>query len=199
MNLSVFKQIYFLLLLTSNYSNAQTELKFNAVTALVLVPNIGIEVGLSNHLSFQLDATASFWDYIDGAPLQMTQIFPEFRYYPKATMNGFYIGGHAGYGMFTLAKSGFPQFVEKGSYTKDNQMSGRNTYYGITLGYKKYFDQRWGYEIFIGGGTSQANYRGYSYTDKIRQDIPFDETRNFNKSGEWLPYRGGLMIIYRMK
>ncbi|MDP3352964.1 MAG: DUF3575 domain-containing protein [Flavobacteriaceae bacterium] len=138
MNLSFVKKKYLLslLLLISVYLNAQTELKFNTVTALILVPNIGIEVGLSNHISFQLDATASFWDSFDGAPLQITQIFPEFRYYPKTTMKGFYIGAHAGYGRFTLSKSRFPQFIQQAHYTKENQMSGRNTDYGITLGYK---------------------------------------------------------------
>lgn len=184
--------------LTSFFSNSQTELKFNAATALILVPNIGIEVGLTNHVSFQLDATASFWDSIDGGPLHMTQIFPEFRYYLKENIDGFFIGAHLGYGMFTLTKSRFPEFIEKGNYTDDNQMSGRNTYYGISLGYKKHFNQNWGYELFIGGGSSQANYRGYSYIDKTRVDIPFEEERNFNKSGEWLPYRGGIMLIYRM-
>ncbi len=197
--ININKNICLFIFMISFYAHSQTELKFNTVTALILVPNIGIEVGLTNHFSFQLDVTASFWDSFDGAPLQMTQIFPEFRYYPKGNMNGFYAGGHAGFGMFTLTKSRFPQFIEKGNYTKDEQMSGRNTYYGITLGYKKQMNHKWGYEIFLGGGTSQANYRGYSYINKTRYDIPFDEVRNFNKSGEWLPYRGGIMIFYRMK
>lgn len=200
MNLFIYFKKYILLfsILLSHYSFSQTELKFNSVTALILVPNIGIEVGLSNHLSFQLDATASFWDSFDGAPLQITQIFPEFRYYPKINLEGVFIGGHVGFGMFTLTKNRFPKFIEKSNYTDDEQMSGRNTYYGITLGYKKHINQKWGYEIFLGGGTSQANYRGYSYINKTRYDIPIDETRNFNKSGEWLPYRGGIMVIYKM-
>lgn len=191
---------HFLLLVLLFYSitNAQTFVKFNAATAVILIPNVGIEVGLSNHYSFQLDALASFWDSFNGAPLQINQIFPEIRYYHQENLQGIFIGGHIGYGMFTLTKSSFPQFIEKGNYTKDNQMSGRNTYYGITLGYKKQLNQRWGYEIFIGGGTSQANYRGYSYVNGIRQDIPIDETRNFNKSGEWMPYRGGIMLIYKL-
>lgn len=194
-----FKKYFFLFfLLLSFFSYSQTELKFNTVTALILVPNIGIEVGFTNHLSFQLDATASFWDSFNGAPLQMVQVFPEFRYYPKENLKGLFIGGHVGFGMFTLTKNRFPEFVEKGNYTNDQQMSGRNTYYGITLGYKKFINQKFGYEVFIGGGTSQANYRGYSYINRTRYDVPIGETRNFNKSGEWLPYRGGVMLLYRI-
>lgn len=177
---------------------SQTELKFNSMTALVLIPNIGIEVGLVEKLSFQLDVTSSFWDSFDGAPLQFVQIFPEFRYYSTSEMKGFFVGGHVGFGMFTLAKNTFPAFIEKANYSQDLHQSGRNTYYGVTIGYKKYFKQKWAYEIFIGGGSSQANYRGYSFSEKIRYDIPFEDDRNFNKSGEWLPYRGGVMLIYRI-
>ena len=37
---------------------AQTELKFNLATSLVLVPNIGIEVPLNETIGYQLDTTA---------------------------------------------------------------------------------------------------------------------------------------------
>lgn len=188
--------LYFLFSACSIFS--QTEFKFNSVSALVLIPNVGVEVGLSDQLSVQLDFSASFWDSFDGVPLQFVQIYPEVRYYPKSILDGFFVGGHVGFGMFTLAKNTFPAFIEKSDYPDDLYQSGRNTYYGLTVGYKKYFKQKWAYEVFVGGGTSQANYRGYSFSEKIRYDIPLDQDRNFNKSGEWLPYRGGVMLIYRI-
>ena len=64
-------------------SSAQSELKFNLATSLVLVPNIGIEIEINKKIDYQLDTSASFWDSIDGSPYQFVQIFNELRYYPK--------------------------------------------------------------------------------------------------------------------
>ena len=180
-----------LLLLSLWYQKiqAQTELKFNAASALILIPNVGIEVPISNRFSFQLDVSGSFWDSFDGKPLQFTQAFGEVRYYGKDGIEGFFFGGNVGFGMFNLTKYG---------YDADTYQSGRNYYIGASIGYKKSLSDRWALELFVGGGTSQATYRAYSQETRMRVDIPLDEDRNFNKSGEWIPYRGGLMLVYRL-
>ncbi len=169
--------------------HAQTELKFNAASALILIPNVGIEVPISNRFSFQLDLSGSFWDSFDGKPLQFTQAFGEVRYYGKDRIEGFFFGGNVGFGMFNLTKYG---------YDSDTYQSGRNYYIGASIGYKKSLSDRLALELFLGGGTSQATYRAYSQETRMRVDIPLDEDRNFNKSGEWIPYRGGLMLVYRL-
>jgi len=69
------------LLFLLNFSNSQTELKFNLASALILTPNIGIEVQLSEKIGYQLDTSATFFDNVEGSPFQTTQIFNEFRYY----------------------------------------------------------------------------------------------------------------------
>ena len=71
------------LVLLSISLNGQTELKFNLASAPFLVPNIGIEIQISNRLGYQLDTSASFYDNIEGSPFHMTQIFNELRFYPK--------------------------------------------------------------------------------------------------------------------
>ena len=84
-------------------SFGQTELKFNLATAPLLVPNIGIEVKLSEKLGYQLDTSASFYNDIEGSPFHMTQIFNEFRFYPnKNQKRNFFIGAHVGYGMYNI-------------------------------------------------------------------------------------------------
>lgn len=52
--------VFLLLLLSFNVLHSQTYLKINGVTAFALIPNIGIETTLKNHLSFQADVSASF-------------------------------------------------------------------------------------------------------------------------------------------
>ena len=75
------------LLLFSITLNSQTELKFNLASAPFLVPNIGIEVQISERFGYQLDTSASFYNNIEGSPFHMTQIFNELRFYPKNKNN----------------------------------------------------------------------------------------------------------------
>ena len=73
----MFKYFQIFIVLFTLSLNGQTELKFNLASAPLLVPNIGIEVQLSERLGYQLDTSASFYDTIEGSPFHMTQIFNE--------------------------------------------------------------------------------------------------------------------------
>ena len=193
--------ILFLLIL--NLGAAQTELKFNLASALILTPNIGIEVQLSEKFGYQLDTSATFFDNVEGSPFQTTQIFNELRYYPKLkegkNERSFFIGPHIGYGMFTLR---IPKFItsivdtelkEEGSY-----QSGRNAYYGITIGKKiPLKNKNFNLEIFIGGGSSQSNYKYYNKKGNRVYENP-DLEKDFNQSGEELVYKGGVMLTYKL-
>ena len=205
------KSLFILLMLFSVILNAQTdslfnskvEVKFNLVSALLLIPNIGIEVKLSEKFGYQLDTSASFMDNIEGSPFHSTQIFNELRYYPKLkeekNARSFFIGPHIGYGMFTLR---IPKFItslvdtelkEEGSY-----QSGRNAYYGVAIGKKiPLKSKKLNLEIFIGGGTSQSNYKYYNKFGNRIYENP-DIEKDFNQSGEELIYRGGLMLTYKL-
>ena len=200
-NCSMFKYLFGFLFLISLTLNSQTELKFNLASALVLVPNVGIEVQLSDRFGYQLDTSASFYDNIEGSPFHMTQIFNELRFYPKTKKNNrsFFIGAHVGYGMYNLR---LPEWItsivdtdykEEGSY-----QYGRNAYYGITIGKKiPLKNEKFNIEIFIGGGSSQSNYKYYN-KDEERIFAITNYKRKFNKSGEELPYRGGIMLTYKL-
>ena len=192
-----------IILIISSVLNAQTELKVNLASALLLVPNIGIEVQLSETLGYQLDTSASFYDNVEGSPFHTVQIFNELRYYPKLkegkNVRSFFIGPHVGYGMFTLK---IPKFItsivdtelkEEGSY-----QSGRNAYYGITIGKKiPLKNKKLGLELFIGGGSSQSNYKYYNKLGNRIYENP-DIEKDFNQSGEELIYKGGVMLIYKL-
>jgi len=192
-----------LFLLIFTFGAAQTELKFNLASALILTPNIGIEVQLSEKFGYQLDTSATFFDNVEGSPFQTTQIFNELRYYPKLkegkNERSFFIGPHIGYGMFTLR---IPKFItsivdtelkEEGSY-----QSGRNAYYGITIGKKiPLKNKNFNLEIFIGGGSSQSNYKYYNKKGNRVYENP-DLEKDFNQSGEELVYKGGVMLTYKL-
>ncbi len=197
------KWVISIFMVLSSVLNAQTELKVNLASALLLVPNIGIEVKLSETLGYQLDTSASFYDNVEGSPFHTIQIFNELRYYPKLkegkNVRSFFIGPHVGYGMFTLK---IPKFItsivdtelkEEGSY-----QSGRNAYYGITIGKKiPLKNKKLGLELFIGGGSSQSNYKYYNKLGNRIYENP-DIEKDFNQSGEELIYKGGVMLTYKL-
>ena len=183
--------------------NNKVEIKFNIPAALAMIPNIGIEVRLSDKFGYQLDTSAVSYDSMEGSPFHTTQIFNEIRYYPKLkngqNQRSFFIGSHWGYGMFSLR---IPKFIttiidtelkEEGSY-----QSGRNTYYGISIGKKiPLKSKKFSLELFVGGGSSQSYYKYYNKNDNRVYENP-DIKRNFNNSGEELIYRGGVMLTYKL-
>lgn len=183
------KKIIFISLtvLLFSSSHSQTNLKVNGLTAFVLIPNIAIETTLKNHWTFQADVSASFWKSINGGPLQFIILTPELRYHINSNNQGFYFGGHIAGGKFKL---------QKWSYTETQYyQKGYNYMMGVTIGYQKKISTNFLIDIFAGGGNQQAFYKGYSFYTGER----VEKAHDYNKSGEWLPYRGGIMICYQFK
>ena len=205
------KSIFLLFILFSGNLNAQNkslfnskaEVKFNLASALLLIPNIGIEIQLSKKLGYQLDTSASFYDNIEGSPFHTVQIFNEFRFYPKLNEGknprSFFIGPHVGYGMFSLRVPKFiTLLIDTELKTEGSYQSGRNAYYGITIGKKIPLKKdKLNVEIFIGGGTSQSNYRYYNKLGNRIYGNP-EIKEDFNQSGEELIYRGGVMLTFKI-
>ena len=165
-------------------TNSQTSIKGNALTALLGVPNFGVEFNLSDKTTFQIDAAASFWT-IDGVPYKFLLLFPEFRYYTKQSRLGFFIGAHIGGGKYKLQKWNH----------KNDYQDGYSVFYGLTMGYQFLLSNTWNLEVFLGGGNQQGYYKAYSLETGERTDLG---AKNYNKSGEFLPYRGGLMLVYKL-
>lgn len=182
------KILFYSFFLFSLYSNSQTYIKGNALTALVLVPNVGIETSIGKKSTLQFDVLGSFWKSINGVPRQIYTFTPEYRYHFQEKNNGFYVGGHIGVSIFNMQK-----------YTKaykgtDYYEKGFGYFMGATVGFEKKINNRLMLDCFLGGGNHQAFYKGYSITTGER----LDKAVHYNKSGEWIPYRGGFMVSYRI-
>jgi len=180
------KHLFILFLFLCKISYSQTSVKFNGLSALVLIPNIGIETPLSNKFTLQVDVAASFWKSVNGGPFQFVTLTPELRYHFKENSNGFYIGTHLGGSIFK---------VQKWNYSDtDHYQKGINYFVGGTIGYQLEITQKIGLDVFLGGGTQQAFYKGYDESTNTR----YETAKDYNKSGEWIPYRGGIMICYKI-
>lgn len=181
------KLIYCTLLLISTFAQAQTYLKANAITTLLTVPNVGIETSIGKKSTFQFDITASMWKSINGNPAQFYMFVPEYRYHFKEKFNGFYAGVHVGGTVYNFQKWNY--------WKTDNYEKGVGYMAGATIGYQKKIKERFVMDFFLGGGNHQGFYKGYLVSTGER----VDEAKKYNKSGEWLPYRGGIMLSYRLK
>jgi hypothetical protein len=177
-----------ILLLVSICSQSQTYIKGNAVTALILVPNFGVETSIGKKLTFQADIMASFWESIGGLnPMKFYSLTTEVRYHFQEIYRGFYFGVNAGGDRFQIQKWGY--------FGSNLYQDGFGYKFGATIGYEKKINDRFMLDFFVGGGWHQGFYHGY-YNDGTPGR--YDGAENWNKSGEWLPYRGGVMISYRL-
>ncbi|MFB9080902.1 DUF3575 domain-containing protein [Flavobacterium procerum] len=170
------------------HAQSQTYVKFNGITALVAVPNIGIETSIGEKTTFSFDVMASFWESFNGNhPMKFITVTPEVRYHFKEKYNGFYAGGHIGADKYELQKWNY--------WNSNHYEDGFGYRIGATIGYNLKVSDKWLLDFFVGGGWHQGFYHG-----KYNDGTPgrYEKTVNWNKSGEWLPYRGGIMLSYKL-
>jgi hypothetical protein len=180
------KLLILIVLLISVQSQSQTYVKVNALTTLLAVPNIGIETSIGKKTTFQVDILASFWNSINGLPNKFVTVIPEFRYHFNEKFNGFYTGVHIGGSLFKVSKGVHRQLRE--------YEEGCGYMIGATIGYQRKINNKFLLDFFLGGGSHQGFYKGYNIDSGER----YDGAKDYNKSGEWIPYRGGIMVSYRI-
>ncbi|MBZ4041196.1 DUF3575 domain-containing protein [Flavobacterium hibisci] len=182
------KKTLILLFIISINAHSQTYIKFNAFSVLALVPNLGVETSIGKKTTFSFDVMASFWESFDGKkPMKFVTYTPEIRYNFKEKYNGFYTGAHVGFDNYELQKWGY---WDTNTYEK-----GIGYRIGATIGYNKKLNDKFLLDIFIRGGWHQGFYKGY-YNDGTPGR--YENVKNWNKSSEYLPYGGGIMISYKL-
>ena len=180
------KYIFLLLLLHGVLVQSQTYVKVNAITTLLTIPQVGVETGIGEKSTFQFDVTASFWKSVNGKPMEFYIFIPEYRYHFKEKYNGFYVGAHVGLTLFNFQKW---NYLNSNLYEK-----GYGYVMGATVGYQQKINDKFLLDLFLGGGNSQGYYKGYY----IGTDTRYESAEGYNKSGEWLPYRVGVMVSYKL-
>ena len=115
------------------------------------------------------------------------RFIPVYRYHFSEKTHGFYVGAHIGATLFNF---------QKWNYLNTNKYEeGLGYVMGATIGYKAKINEKLHLDCFIGGGSHQGFYKGYIIGTNQR----YESAENYNKSGEWLPYRGGIMLSYQLK
>lgn len=176
-----------LLFITVQFSFAQTRAKANLVLLPAGMLNFALEAKLNNHFTLQPEFFVSPWKSFLGKRFQVYYFSTEGRYYFNESFKGFYVGGNFGIALFDLKKWNYLQSTKF--------QRGYTLLMGATVGYQYKINENWNADVFLGGGTSQGFYHGYNETDGQR----YEGSEPWNRSGEWIPYKGGLMISYKLK
>lgn len=166
------------------------ELKANLLTAPLGIINLGVEYPISEKISLEGNGLISPWKSFSGNHLQIYTASLEGRYYFKENHTNFYIGPNIGFGFFD---------IQKWNYWNTNKFQkGYALFFGGTIGYKKQLNDRWGLDFFVTASNSQGRYHGY---EKLEDNtlIRYDSANYFNKSGEWLISKAGIMLTYKLK
>ena len=202
---------FFFFALLSQAQNQQSEkvgtskniyLKANALFLPIGILNAGVEYQLKEKVTVQADVFISPWKSFAGKNLQVYMLGLEGRYYFKEAFQHWYVGGNISAARFIIQKyyftgDGYGQYsADSPIYkTKDLYQDGFTFILGATVGYQFQLADRWNMDLYLGAGSSQAFYKGYHKELGIRYD---DDGRQWNKSGEFVPYRGGVMIAYKL-
>ena len=177
-------------------------IKGNALFIPIGIVNVGLEHQLSKKFTVQGDVLISPWKSFAGHQLQYYSISLEGRYYFDEAFKHWYVGANIAGSRFIAQKwnywnDGIGIDEETGIARKNSDLyqKGYSLIFGITGGYQFTISDRWNIDIYAGIGSSQDFYKGY---DTARGDR-YDKATNYNKSGEIVPYRGGVMISYKLK
>ncbi len=178
-----------LIILASASAYGQTYIKLNAPAALLGVLNPSVETSLGKNWTFSFEFLATFRNESNShGPFRVLMIMPEGRYYFNEKFKGFYAGVNTGYAMARMTK---PNWWGE-DYAADHIYDvAWIIVAGVNFGYEYHFNDRWMAEVFIGGGRAWSMHERFKYPDGGRGT-------KLNGSEEYLPYKGGVNVGYRL-
>ena len=178
--------LFLLMVALENYS-AQTYIKGNILSLPIGIANGALEAKINNQFTIQPEFFASPWKSFFSKRFQVYYFSAETRYYFKESFNGIYLGGNAGIALFDIQKWNY--------FNSTKYQRGYTFLLGFTVGYQYKINENFNADVFLGGGTSQGFYHGYNEINGER----YEPKNPWNRSGELIPYKGGIMISYKLK
>ncbi|MDN5395954.1 MAG: DUF3575 domain-containing protein [Chryseobacterium sp.] len=176
-------------------------IKGNALLATIGVLNVGLEKQISQKYTLQGDVFISPWKSFAGHEFQYYSVSLEGRYYFNQAFSHWYVGANVAASAFVLQKWNYwndnPYINDRNEvFTSSNlYQKGVSFILGVTGGYQFKVSDRLNIDVYATIGSSSDFYKGYDRTTGQR----YESAQKFNKSGEILPYRGGVMISYKLK
>lgn len=188
------------------FDPSRVAVKMNAST-LVGLPNLALEAKMCKYATVQLECLGSFYGknfFGTGHPFTVAAVWSEFRYYPQEAYHGFYIGMHAGFGVYRLSKSVIPLMHYPDNSNEQAFHAGQCLMVGFAGGYCFQLSKHWSMELSWSGGWQGSMYCAVNPDLSTGQRhgstaMLYDASYlSWNGSGEWLPlYKGGILVTYK--
>lgn len=189
--------------------NRHLYMKGNAFFIPLGILNGALEYELNKKNRLQGEIFISPWKSFFQKNAQIYMAGLDFRHYLKKNENYFIIGGNFSMGVFDIQKWTYWQNqlvespFEKNIFynTKNYYQRGFSLIIGVVLGYEYQWNEKWNLEFFLALGSIQSFYRSYDKITGMRTDNLFnaeEKNRKWNRSGEFLPYKGGIMLSYKI-
>lgn len=193
------------ILFSQQAEERQVFVKGNALLLPVGIINAAAEFQLAPKITLQGDATLSPWKSFAGHNARFLIAGVDGRYYFKEAFSGWYVGANVSGATFNISKWNYwnNEFYKNKQgeitpYINSNlYQKGYSFIIGAVGGYQFSWKERWNLDVFLAFGNAQDRYKGYDKLSGDRYDT--DHGDGWNRSGEWLPYRGGIMVSYKIK
>lgn len=175
------RPLIFLSLFTAWDAGAQNfALKNNLFYDATATANLGAEVGLAPHWTFDLSGNLNAWSTTSqGRVWKHWLVQPELRYWFCERFGGHFLGAHLLGGQYNLGRlsngiTSWPIGLDI-SRLSDNRFQGWGIGAGIAYGYAFMLGEHWNLELELGLGYIYSRYDVYQCTDcgkKVESDQP---------------------------
>lgn len=190
--------------ITDDKSERHIYVKANALFLPIGMLNAAAEFQVSEKTTLQPEVFVSPWKSYFGKYAQLYMLGFDVRHYFTEAFKRFYVGANVTAARYKMQKYNYwsdgPYQYEPDApiyVTSDLYQDGYTFFLGAVAGYQWQVNNNWNIDVFLGGGTAQSFYKGFHKKLGVRYDT--DPDRDYNLSGELVPYRGGLMISYKIR
>lgn len=180
------------LVVTALSASGQVAVKSNLAMDALAVPNLGLEVGLSKKLTFDVPVYYNPWDQVmwreqEDKLFKLFMVQPELRYWFCDKFNGHFLGVHLMGGLYNTTGIDLPftPFENLADYRYKGQFYGG----GISYGYQHILSRHWSIEATVG--------LGYAYV--LYQQHPCQHCKPMKEEGHehyFGPTRAAINLIY---
>lgn len=173
--------------------SAQVALKTNVPMDALLIPNIGLEVGISKKWTLDVPLYYNPWSYkttengVGDKMLKLGMLSPEVRYWLCDKFNGHFFGVHLLGGVFKTTGIDLPfsPLKDLGQYRYKGNFYGG----GVSWGYQWILGKHWNLGLNLGLGYAYIDWEKYECED-CGDKMP-DGTDNY-----FGPTKAALNLIY---
>jgi len=136
-------------------------IKNNLIYDAFLTPNLGLEIGLGEKTTLDLEAGYNWFDLNKDKNKKLKHWLaqPELRFWSCERFNGFFWGIHAHGGEFNVANIKMPFGILH--TLEDHRYEGHFYGGGASVGYQWIIGKRWNLEASIGAGYAHYKYDKY--------------------------------------